>query len=184
MDTMVLRVARNLKRIRKSRGHSLDKLSELTGVSKTMLAQIERADSNPTITVLWKIASGLRVSVTDLIEEDRTTVTLVRAADVIPITSGDGRYLSYPLFPYTDESRSEIYRVLMQPGCQYEAEPHHEGVEEYVTVTRGTLRLRIGAEWYTVSEGDALRFSADQTHAYYNESDTETELQSVIRYPF
>ncbi|OXM13471.1 helix-turn-helix domain-containing protein [Paenibacillus herberti] len=184
MDTMVLRVARNLKRIRKSRGHSLDKLSELTSVSKTMLAQIERADSNPTITVLWKIASGLRVSVTDLIEEDRSFVSLIRSADVSPIATDDGRYVSYPLFPYTDESRFEIYRVLMQPGCAYEAEPHHEGVEEHVTVTKGMLRLRVGSEWYTASCGDAIRFSADQSHAYHNETEEEVELQSVIRYPF
>ncbi|QGG54927.1 helix-turn-helix domain-containing protein [Paenibacillus sp. B01] len=185
MDTMVLRVARNLKRIRKSRGHSLDKLSELTGVSKTMLAQIERADSNPTITILWKIASGLRISVSDLIEEDRTSVTLVPASTVVPITADDGRYASYPLFPYHDESRFEIYRVVMQPGCAYESEPHHEGVEEYVVVTRGALRLRIGEEWHAAAAGDAIRFSADQPHAYHNESAEDvTELQSIIRYPF
>ena len=184
MDTMVLRVARNLKKIRKSRAYSLDKLAELTGVSKTMLAQIERADSNPTITVLWKIASGLRVSVTDLIEEDRPAVTLVRSSDIGPISAADGAYLSYPLFPYTDTSRFEIYRVVMEPGCIYEAEPHHEGVEEYVTVTRGSLRMRIGGDWYTASTGDAIRFEADQTHAYHNESSELAELQSVILYPF
>ncbi|MBB6670542.1 helix-turn-helix domain-containing protein [Cohnella nanjingensis] len=184
MDTMVLRVARNLKRIRKSRNYSLDKLSELTGVSKTMLAQIERADSNPTITVLWKIASGLRISVSDLIEEERPAVTLVRAADTEAISAADGRYLSYPLFPYGDNSRFEIYRVVMLPGCVYEAEPHHEGVEEFVTVTRGTLRMKIGEAWYAAAVGEAIRFEADQPHAYLNESDEATELQSVILYPF
>lgn len=184
MDTMVLRVARNLKKIRKARNYSLDKLSELTGVSKTMLAQIERADSNPTITVLWKIASGLRISVTDLLEEEKPAVTLVRAGDAEAISADEGRYLSFPLFPYSDSSRFEIYRVVMRPGCHYEAEPHHEGVTEYVTVARGTLRLQIGEVTYDVSAGEAIRFEADQPHVYRNASDEDTELQSVILYPF
>ncbi|ASS68440.1 Helix-turn-helix [Paenibacillus sp. RU4T] len=185
MDTMVLRVARNLKKIRKARAYSLDKLSELTGVSKTMLAQIERADSNPTITVLWKIASGLRISVSDLIEEERPSVTLVKASVRSPILAGDGKYMSYPQFSYNDSSRFEIYRVVMLPGCVYEAEPHHEGVEEFVTVTRGTLRMVIGNQSYTAGTGDAIRFDAGQPHTYLNESgEEETELQSIILYPF
>ncbi|MGO4274411.1 helix-turn-helix domain-containing protein, partial [Paenibacillus sp. TAF58] len=60
-------VGRKLLNIRKTRGLSLDQVADLTGVSKAMLGQIERGDSNPTISVLWKIVSGLQISFTSLI---------------------------------------------------------------------------------------------------------------------
>lgn len=49
------KIGKNLQEIRKSRGLSLDQVSEMSGVSKGMLGQIERGESNPTISVLWKI---------------------------------------------------------------------------------------------------------------------------------
>lgn len=60
-------IAVNLKRLRAERGFSLGKLSELSGVSKVMLSQIEKGESNPTINTLWKIAGGLQVSYTKLV---------------------------------------------------------------------------------------------------------------------
>ena len=61
-------VAVNLKRIRTSKGMSLDVLSEQTGVSKSMLAQIEKGTANPSLGVLGKITSGLRIEFQELIE--------------------------------------------------------------------------------------------------------------------
>ncbi len=67
MEDLTLLVAQNLKRIRDEKKLSLDKLSELTGVSKSMLGQIERGDSSPTISTIWKISSGLKVPFTALL---------------------------------------------------------------------------------------------------------------------
>ncbi|MFS0837139.1 helix-turn-helix domain-containing protein [Paenibacillus sp. UNC499MF] len=184
MDNMVERVAGNLKKIRRSRGLSLDKLAELTGVSKTMLAQIERAESNPTITILWKIAHGLHISVSALIEDEKPSVTLVKKSELFPMSSEEGKYTAYPLFPYDGSSRFEIYSVELQPGCEYESDPHHEGVEEYVSVTRGTLEMQIGGQVIVAENGDAIRFHADQNHIYRNSTDEVVHIQSVILYPF
>jgi transcriptional regulator with XRE-family HTH domain len=52
-------IAENLKRLRTTRHLSLGKLAELSGVSKVILSQIEKGDSNPTINTLWKIAGYL-----------------------------------------------------------------------------------------------------------------------------
>ena len=45
-------IALNLKRIRKSKNMSLDMLAERTGVSKSTLGQIERGESNPTVSTI------------------------------------------------------------------------------------------------------------------------------------
>lgn len=62
-------IAANLKRLRMERNLSLGQLAELSGVSKVMLGQIEKGDSNPTINMLWKIANGLKVPYTVLLDE-------------------------------------------------------------------------------------------------------------------
>ena len=63
MDYLSKNVAVNLKRTRQARGMSLDQVAEQTGVSKSMLAQIERGTANPSLGVLGKITSGLRIIV-------------------------------------------------------------------------------------------------------------------------
>ncbi|PYI55271.1 helix-turn-helix domain-containing protein [Paenibacillus flagellatus] len=184
MDHIPIKVGKNLKAIRKSRDLSLDKLAELTGVSKAMLAQVERGDSNPTISLLWKIANGLRISVTALIAEQSPEVSVVRFADVEPMTENEGLYRAFPQFPFDPTTHFEVYAVSIGPGCEHQSEPHQEGVEEFVIVTEGELELRIGDDSYRVSRGDAIRFNADQGHVYVNDTDAPTWLQVIIRYPF
>ena len=62
-------IAQNVKKLREKRKLTLDAASEITGVSRSMLAQIEKGDVNPTISVLWKIAGGYKVSFTSLLEQ-------------------------------------------------------------------------------------------------------------------
>ena len=55
-------IAANVKAIREKKKLTLDSAAQATGVSRSMLAQIEKGDVNPTISVLWKIANGFKVS--------------------------------------------------------------------------------------------------------------------------
>lgn len=61
MEKNVLQIGGRLKEIRKTRGLTLDDVSEMTDVSKPMLGQIERGQSSPTINTLWKISTGLKI---------------------------------------------------------------------------------------------------------------------------
>ena len=72
-------IAQNVKKLREKRKLTLDAASEITSVSRSMLAQIEKGDVNPTISVLWKIAGGYKVSFTSLLEQD-----LQSSVDVVP----------------------------------------------------------------------------------------------------
>ena len=81
MDEINKIVAENLREIRRLRKLSLEGLAELTGVSKSMLGQIEREESNPTLQTLWKIAAGLRVSLTSLIVAMEPQAQLIKKAE-------------------------------------------------------------------------------------------------------
>lgn len=86
----------NLKQFRKERNLSLEKLSQLTGVSRAMLNQIEKGISNPTISTLWKISNGLHIPLSTLLKADESEIECIRKDDIVPIVSEDEKsiYLS------------------------------------------------------------------------------------------
>ena len=57
MEDMNAIVARNIRRLRDNRQLSLDELARLSGVSRSMLARIERGEGNPTLSTLWRVTS-------------------------------------------------------------------------------------------------------------------------------
>ena len=78
MDDINNVIADNLKRMRKENRWSLDTVAEMTGVSKSMLGQIERKESSPTVATLWKIATGLHISFTALLEQCQKEAELIK----------------------------------------------------------------------------------------------------------
>lgn len=176
-------LAGNLKRLRKERRLSLDAVARACGVSKSMLAQIERGDVNPTLSTVWKIANGLKLSFTTLITRPETDVEIVRREDLIPLTGDEGRYRNFPVFPFSGERRFEMYVIELDPGCRLEAEAHPEGTEEFITVFTGNLSVTARGETFFVGAGDSLRFKADTTHVYANTGDVLCLLSMVIHYP-
>ena len=65
-----LQLASRLKGMREAMGYSLEKLSEVSGVSKTMLFQMEKGEGNPSVNTLSRLAAGLQTTVTSLLGED------------------------------------------------------------------------------------------------------------------
>ena len=112
-------VAVNLKRIRTSKGMSLDVLSEQTGVSKSMLAQIEKGTANPSLGVLGKITSGLRIEFQELIDAPPMESCLVTPDQMTPTKEMIGEYKVWTCFPYEDNHQLEIYRIDIEPGGKY-----------------------------------------------------------------
>ncbi len=175
-------VAENVKRAREEKKLTLDAAAAVTGVSRSMLAQIEKGDVNPTISVLWKIAGGYKVSFTSLVEQTREQPVLIRGAGAEPIVEDGGRYLNYPTFTFDREKSFETYRIVIRPGGHLEAQPHLPGSEEYVTVFGGTAEIGVEEASYRLETGDSLHFAADRAHSYRNPGDTAAQLSMLIWY--
>ncbi|MDN4523998.1 helix-turn-helix domain-containing protein [Fictibacillus fluitans] len=175
-------VAENMKAFRRINKLSLDKVSELTGVSKTMLGQIERGESIPTITTLWKIANGLKVSFTSLIKESTNDITIISKEDLLELPENDGKYKVYPYFPFENNKQFEIYMVEIESGGYLEAAPHHDGTEEYITVFDGQLELTISGQTYLLEKDQSIRFKANCHHAYHNPGSELTRINMTINY--
>ena len=154
-------VSENARRLREEKRLTLDEAARLTGVSRSMLAQIEKGDVNPTISMVWKIANGYKVSFTSLVEPARERPVLLRGDDAPILEEDGGRYRNCPAFPFDGERGFETYRIVMLPGGALEAQP---------------------GETYRLRTGDSLRFPADQPHRYRNPGTEETQLSMLIWY--
>lgn len=134
LENIGLIVAENLKRLREERKLSLEAVAKSSGVSKSMLGQIERGVTNPTISILWKIANGLKISFTSLMMRPETDVELVRRSAIAPLVEADGTYRNYPVFPFDSSRGFEMYSIELDPGARLDAEPHPAGTQEFITV--------------------------------------------------
>ena len=161
---------------------SLDSMAEQTGVSKSMLGQIERGESSPTVATLWKIATGLHISFTALLEGRQTETQLIRKGEVSPLLSDEGRFRLFPFFPYDAERRFEMLSIELEPGTRSESVPHEDGTEEFVLVFEGALRLTVDGVEYVVEAGEGIRYLANKPHIYECHGTQKTKICMVIYY--
>lgn len=173
-------IAQNVRTARERKKLTLDEAAELTGVSRSMLAQIEKGDVNPTISVVWKIANGYKVSFTSLVEAQNEGVSVLCCTP--PLEEDAGRYLNYPAFPFDERRLFETYRIVILPGGRLDAQPHMKGTEEYITVFQGTVEIGVEDEVHRLLPGDSIRFPADQPHRYVNPGEDPVQLSMLIYY--
>lgn len=182
VEAIHLRVGKNLRRARQERQLSLDKAAEVTGVSKGMLHQIERGDAQPTVTTLWKIATGFNMSFSALLKEDRATVLVAAPREVPDITEDDGKCQVYVIFPFDPETQTELFLITLSPTCNYLSSPHRAGVREFITVVSGVLTMEINDEPYPLPARHAIRFAGDVSHRYCNRGDTDVVMHVIMHY--
>ena len=166
MDHSIEAISTNLRTIRETRNLSLDQLSELTGVSKSMLRQIEIGKSSPTIATIWKIANGLRVSFTTLLRKPAVEAEVTGFKAEEPLTAEGKRYRVYPLIPFEPQQPFETYYVEIDPDTVFYGEPHEGNTYEYVFVIGGKFEITVGDKTYVVNKGEFIQFQANCPHKY------------------
>ena len=166
-------VAENIKRIRKSKKLSLERTAAMSGVSRSMLGQIERGEANPSVAILGKIAAALKVPAEILLEnDDFETLQVVREMDTKPVRMDAGKVVLRPSFPYDDTTRQETFFLDMYISARYEPELSVPGCVCHATVLSGTVEVMAEGETQPLMERDALRFAADQPYSFANISNT------------
>jgi transcriptional regulator with XRE-family HTH domain len=182
MKDLNLIIGNKLKDIRNKRNLSLEEVAKLTGVSKAMLGQIERGKSNPTVSTLWKIATGLKISFSLFIDENQEDLKLINQKDISPIIEDNDRMKLYPIFPFDANKGFEIFTIELEPACNHISTPHNEGVEEYIIVTEGEIEIDINNKIFKLQKGNSIRFMANCPHSYKNINQGRSVFQNIILY--
>ena len=176
-------VGATLQRLRLARGLTLEDLSRIAGVSKSMLSQIEREKANPTIAITWRLANALGVQIGELLSSEVRAVDLIRVVDAHEIPTLPGNHAGYSLRilgPMDLAGKYEWYELTLQPGGELASQAHDPGTTEHLTVVTGTVELGVGAEKRKIKHGATARYPADQNHAIRNAGKTEAKALLVV----
>ncbi|CAA7600481.1 RmlC-like cupin domain protein [Acididesulfobacillus acetoxydans] len=180
---MTWRIGQILKNLRKQKQLTLDRLAEMTGVSKPMLSQIERGETNPTVVTLWKIATGLAVPFSTFLQDmEDPGITLVRASEQRVVVDDEGEYVVRSIMAFKGPQPADLFHVRLEQDCSHRAESHGTGVTEGVWIRRGRLTLNIDGRVYELEQGDSLCFFANAEHTYINRGGCGCEFLVVLIY--
>ncbi len=175
-------VSVNLKNIRSLRGLSLEEMAEQTGVSKSMLAQIEKGMANPSIGVLEKIANGLGIRFRKLIDPLPVETMLVHTEELVPVTEAAGEYRIWNCFSSEENRFMEMYRIEVEPGGSCVMESRGEKTREYISVIRGRIGIERKGNIRHVTTEDVYRIEADCIHTYRNEEEQKAVFMVTVQH--
>lgn len=164
-DAILSRLPNRLKEARQAHGLSLDAVAKLSGVSRSMVSQIERGESSPTIATLWNLTRALQVDFAGLLDDGASDqIEILRAVDVPSIENRGTGCTIRILSPPEDAGRHEVYELRFVEGGVLVSQPHTRGAREHLTVIEGALIVTSGDAQQTVSAGDTARYGADVHH--------------------
>jgi XRE family transcriptional regulator, regulator of sulfur utilization len=175
-------VARNLRTARLAQGLSLDELARRSGVSKSMLRQIEVGRSSPTIGVLWKIANGLKLPFSALLAARQSDAAVADFTSQGPIRAGRKGYRLFPLVLFKPDRPLEMYYAELDGGVAFEGEPHQGGARETVVVIEGALEIALRDTTSAAHAGQLVQFDAAAAHRYINPGTRTARLIMTIDY--
>lgn len=176
-------IAINLKELRTERNLTLGQLSKMSGISKAVLSDIEKGSSNPTVNTIWKIANGLNVPYTRLMESIEKETTIIRKSEPVVQTGETDHYRVYCYFTNTPVRNFELFYVELDAHSSNVTIGHSEKAQEYIYMIQGELVLHTEMGDHTLQVGDALVFDSSINHTYMNRQDFLLSFLVINFYP-
>jgi XRE family transcriptional regulator, regulator of sulfur utilization len=172
-----------LNHARKLRGLTLEKLATTSGVSRSMLSQIERGEASPTFSTLWNITHALGLTLADLSAEPKEAPPIdIQLDHFTPeITTPDKLCTLRILSPAEATGKTEWYLLTLGAGGTLSSDAHVRGTTEHLTVFDGQIGISSAGREAIVESGETARYSAAVAHAIRNcGSETARALLVVI----
>ncbi|OQA24266.1 MAG: DNA-binding transcriptional repressor PuuR [Firmicutes bacterium ADurb.Bin354] len=182
MSRVDRKIAENLKRIRKAGNMSLDTMAARTGVSKSMLGQIERGESNPTVATIEKIAEGLKISFDELFYTREEDIRVVDPERMEIYREKEGKYRIRQIFGYDSRRTFEVYQAEIYPSGSMRDITDKEDAVRYITVLEGELLLHADHEVYTLSPGDEVRIAGGKAYQIENRSGMFARISLLLSF--
>ena len=158
-----------LQAYRKAQKLTLTDLATMSGVSRSMLSEIERGNANPTYGTLWHLTRALNIDLNSLISgasEERSDRIDLQPGNLTPtIRSADGSCTLQILSPAGMVSLIEWYLLSFEPGGKLISDPHGAGTIEHLHCTQGEIVVRSASNEMIVRAGETARYAADVPHS-------------------
>ena len=187
-DSISMRVASAIKTRREKLGLTLRALGSKSGVSSSMISDVERGAKSPTIATLAALAEALGVPVSALIEgaaPAAARIHVVRAAELGEFIDPESGARRCDFGTTLTGSKVRFMRYVVPPHAMAGPfDAHPKGTVEHMHLAEGRLRVAFGPDEATLEAGDSCSCLAEAPHYFDNrESGTEALVFIVIEPP-
>ncbi len=167
------KLGKTIRRLRQAYNYSLGDLSEQSGVAKSIISQIEKNETNPTLGTLYKLARALNAPIEDILRGDDAPALIEKLgpSGTPLLVSEDGRCRLRIIGWIRTVELVQWYYLEAEPGGVLELEPHPSGSVENLTVLGGSVSITVGDEQFRLNTGETARYSGDRPHRITNDGD-------------
>ena len=159
-------LGKTVQRLRKAYNLSLSELSEQSGVAKSIISQIERNETNPTLATIWRLSQALDVSIERVLaaHEDEPFVEKTSRGDTPILVSDDGKVRLAIIGWIKTVEWLQWYDVSAETGGVLESDSHQRGSIESLSVLAGEFEVEVGGEINRARTGETLLYRCDRPH--------------------
>jgi transcriptional regulator with XRE-family HTH domain len=164
------RIALRVRELRGELGLSIEALAERSGVSRSMISLIERAETSATAVVLDRIAAALGCTITVFFEQNKALENpLSKRIDQQKWRDPESGYVRRVLSPPHFESPIELIEITFPAGARvaYSATAGRD-LHQQLWIVSGAMEIRVGDESFSLSAGDCLATKVGKTIVYTN----------------
>ena len=174
-------LGKTVQRLRKAYNLSLSELAEQSGVAKSIISQIERNETNPTLATIWRLSQALDVSIERVLATADEDPFIERASrgDTPILVSDDGRVRLAIVGWIKTVEWLQWYDVVSEPGGVLESDAHQRGSVECLSVREGEFAVEISGEIQRARAGETLRYRCDRPHVVRCTSETAAQAMMV-----
>ena len=176
-------IGRKIRELREKKTYTIKHLSQIVECTPSLISQLERGKSDPSISTLKKIAKALNVNIVDFfmpMDEADEVVTRVDERVDIQMARWDAKIQS--LIKSVGKKRMQPFYTVIKPGGGSHGIYSHEG-EEFGVVLKGKLQLAIGDKVYEVRKDESFYFSSQVPHNWGNKGREDAVVIWVITPP-
>lgn len=165
-------LGKSVQRLRKAYSLSLSELSEQSGVAKSIISQIERNETNPTLATIWRLSQALDVSIERVLQatEDEPFLEKSSKSDTPILVSDDGKCRLAIIGWIKTVEWLQWYDFSADPGGCLASDPHQRGSVECLSVLDGELEVEVAGVIELAHAGETLRYRCDRPHVIRNRS--------------
>ena len=174
-------LGKTVQRLRKAYNLSLSELSEQSGVAKSIISAIEKNETNPTLSTIWRLSQALDTTIDRVLAEETEEpfVEMLEKSGVPVLTSEDGKCRLAIIGWLKTVSWVQWYDFKAEPGGVLESEGHQRGSVENLAVLEGDLEVEVDGQVRRAREGEVLRYHCDREHIIRNVGKTPAHATMV-----
>lgn len=159
-------LGKTIQRLRKAYNLSLSELAEQSGVAKSIISQIERNETNPTLATIWRLSQALDISIERVLAtaDDEPFIQKSSRADTPILVSEDGRMRLAIIGWIKTVEWLQWYDVTSDPGGALDSDAHQRGSVESLSVLEGEFEVEVAGVVQHAKTGETLRYRCDRPH--------------------